>query len=361
VEVSFSVAATVRVLRFHDASRVNLRDDAKYLFYSPSAEATPFREWLLSTLFCEANLLPHSSLALEFDGRREGWYAIFAPSVHALAFMVSRPGVAGPLVIDLDVLDGNFVPGEGTIGTGTITLNLRNLTDAMLPIGVMFLGGDNDVHDAPSQFKMVPFLTGKQLLTCQTFRELFRSETLGAESGLEIKSLSILFTDLQASTAMYERIGDLRALELVRRHFEILRAVVIAERGAIVKTIGDAVMACFAEPDRAIAAALRMNGAIRALREYGEELVLKIGLHAGPCVAIHSNNQIDYFGRTVNIAARVQATADSGEVVCTESIWNHPGVADAVRGHGYSMQHDRVKLKGFADEFRVHRLRPTAA
>ncbi|TIR42838.1 MAG: adenylate/guanylate cyclase domain-containing protein, partial [Mesorhizobium sp.] len=100
-----------------------------------------------------------------------------------------------------------------------------------------------------------------------------------------------LFTDLRGSTELYERVGDLSAFDLVRVHFQVLHEIVASEAGAVVKTIGDAVMATFATPDRAIAAALRMRDAMRALNEKSgrEDLLLKIGVHAGPCIAVSMN------------------------------------------------------------------------
>jgi class 3 adenylate cyclase len=91
-------------------------------------------------------------------------------------------------------------------------------------------------------------------------------------------SLTFLFTDLKGSTELYARVGDLVAYELVRKHFHLLNAIVAAEGGAVVKTIGDAVMATFSTPDRAVAAALRMREAIgdvgNDIRQ--EDLLLKL-------------------------------------------------------------------------------------
>ena len=108
--------------------------------------------------------------------------------------------------------------------------------------------------------KRRPFLTAKRLLTNQTFRDLYRTDTLDVDQRLKITSLTFLFTDLRGSTALYERVGDLVAFDIVRAHFQVLNEIVAAEAGAVVKTIGDAVMATFPTPDRAIAAALRMRG-----------------------------------------------------------------------------------------------------
>ena len=100
----------------------------------------------------------------------------------------------------------------------------------------------------------------------------------------------------------------------MRAHFRVLNEIVAAEAGAVVKTIGDAVMATFPTPDRALAAALRMREAMRQLNEtHGrEDLLLKIGIHEGPCLAVTLNERQDYFGQTVNIASRVQGLAHRG-------------------------------------------------
>ena len=112
-----------------------------------------------------------------------------------------------------------------------------------------------------------PFLTAKRLLSNQTFRDLYRTDTLDVDQRLKITSLTFLFTDLSGSTELYERVGDLVAFDLVRAHFNVLNEIVAAEAGAVVKTIGDAVMATFPTPDRAVAAALRMRDAMRKLNE----------------------------------------------------------------------------------------------
>src|SRR5439155_20181736 len=110
------------------------------------------------------------------------------------------------------------------------------------------------------------------------------------------------------------RVGDLVAYDLVREHFRILHEIVAAESGAVVKTIGDAVMATFPTPDRAMAAALKMREALKDLKG---DLLLKIGIHEGPCLAVSLNDRQDYVGRTVNIAARVQGLATSRAIFAT--------------------------------------------
>lgn len=202
---------------------------------------------------------------LEFEARR-GWNDLFAPAVHALTYIVARDD--GPSEAHLELFDGQLLPDQVEMKAGPVRVSVRNNMDVKMPVCVGFLGDDNDTHPEPT-FRIERFLTGKRLLTNQTFRRLFKAETIEVGTGLQIKSLAVLFTDLQASTAMYERVGDLKALDIVRRHFTVLESVVAAQQGAVVKTIGDAVMAVFPEPDRAVAAAAEMIANVRQAAAHG--------------------------------------------------------------------------------------------
>ena len=173
------------------------------------------------------------------------------------------------------------------------------------------------LHDLLGNRK--PFLTAKRMLSNQTFRDVFKADNLNADQRLKITSLTFLFTDLKGSTALYERVGDLAAFDLVRAHFSALLEIIAAEKGAVVKTIGDAVMATFVRPEHALAAGLKMRAAMDRLNvERGSnDLVVKIGIHEGPCLAVMLNERQDYFGQTVNIAARVQSLSTSQEIHIT--------------------------------------------
>ena len=195
---------------------------------------------------------------------------------------------------------------------------------------------DDALHDLLGRRR--PFLTAKRLLSNQTFRDIYRTDTLDVDQRLKITSLTFLFTDLKGSTELYERVGDLVAFDLVRAHFRVLQEIVAAEGGAVVKTIGDAVMATFPTPDRAVAAALRMREAMRALNEAHEreDLLLKIGIHEGPCLAVTLNERQDYFGQTVNIASRVQGLAASPCILATGRWSGIPGPRGCSGGRGSS-------------------------
>jgi class 3 adenylate cyclase len=134
--------------------------------------------------------------------------------------------------------------------------------------------------------------------------------------------------------------------------------VVAAETGAVVKTIGDAVMATFTTPDRAVAAALRMReemARINAERR-NEDLLLKIGIHEGPCLAVTLNNNQDYFGHTVNMAARVQGLASSHAIFATKSVVEDTNSAKILKGSGLQPSMQRAALRGIADETTVYEI-----
>ena len=149
---------------------------------------------------------------------------------------------------------------------------------------------------------------------------------------------------------MYDRAGDLVAYRLVQDHFKELTATVKKHEGAIVKTMGDAIMASFSRPIDGMMAALEMLERLDALnsrwKELGYELGLKVGLNEGPALAVMTDDRLDYFGQSVNVAARVQGLASSGEIWITDSIWNHPSVAEMIQKSGMQTERKEAILKG---------------
>ena len=144
----------------------------------------------------------------------------------------------------------------------------------------------------------------------------------------------------------------------MRAHFRVLHEIVAAEAGAVVKTIGDAVMATFPTPDRAVAAALRMREAMRQLNEQraSEDLLLKIGIHEGPCLAVTLNERQDYFGQTVNIAARVQGLAVTRSIFATEQVVRNPGSSALLESSGVTPILQQHLLRGIAERLTVYEI-----
>jgi class 3 adenylate cyclase len=166
--------------------------------------------------------------------------------------------------------------------------------------------------------------TAADVTALQVFRDLFASEVIRPGEEISIGSVTLLFTDLRDSTRLYRRIGDASAFGRVREHFDILEKSIASEGGAIVKTMGDSVMATFRHPINALRA---IWNAQTKIAEYGEPMLwLKVGLHKGPCIVVNLNDRLDYFGSTVNIAARLPAFSQGGELVFTEEVNDDPEV-----------------------------------
>lgn len=172
---------------------------------------------------------------------------------------------------------------------------------------------------------------GSTIATFPDFLDLFAAEAPATGVELSIAHLALLFSDLTGSTALYERVGDARAFAIVQEHFRDMTDAVTEHRGAVVKTMGDAVMASFTSPVDAVKAAKRM---IERCRERHGELGLgaKLGVAAGPCLAVRANERLDFFGTTVNMAARLQAKADGGQIVITEELATHPDIGALLAG-----------------------------
>lgn len=137
-----------------------------------------------------------------------------------------------------------------------------------------------------------------------------------------------------------------------------MNEIVAAEGGAVVKTIGDAVMATFLTPDHAVAAALRMRDAMRKLNaSHGrDDQLLKIGIHEGPCLAVTLNERQDYFGQTVNLASRVQGLALTPSILATGSVVRYPQSAKLLEAGGLIPAARQHALRGAASKVAVYEI-----
>ncbi len=199
-------------------------------------------------------------------------------------------------------------------------------------------------------------LTAHRVVTFQTFRDLFAGDVLKPGDEVEIETVTLMFTDLKGSTAMYGRIGDVQAYKYVQEHFAFLSMAVRAHNGSIVKTIGDAVMAAFVDPRDAMRAAIDIQEHAAELRaKTGEDgLVIKLGFHTGPCNAVTLNDRLDYFGTTVNLASRLQEESGGGDIVFSTSVADDPAIAPLLGHFDYTTE--KVEVKGFDVPIVFHRL-----
>ncbi len=351
IEVAFTVSPSVRRLRFHDPLSLDFSRDWARVYFSPSNQLSDaLLEQATRAVLWSGNVGNQQSGEVTLD-LRKGGHGLVAPLQHVWTWIWAEEG-AGVRELDLDLLSGETVPNEAKVEPGRVTIRIRNRSGEATPVGLIAAVPKEEIIKGRT---FQPFLSGKRLITSQAFRELFRSQSIPASAGLEFKRMTVLFTDLKGSTQLYEQIGDVRAYALVREHFDLLREIIDRAGGAMVKTIGDAIMASFAEVEPAIAAAAAMRGDIARVGE--GQLQLKVGVHAGPCIAVELNEQLDYFGQTVNVAARVQGLAEGGEIVCTEDVWRSAGVPERVRMAGLRELRDRAFLKGVDGEVTVYRLR----
>ncbi|MEQ8345398.1 MAG: adenylate/guanylate cyclase domain-containing protein [Sneathiellaceae bacterium] len=177
-------------------------------------------------------------------------------------------------------------------------------------------------------------LTGDRVLGMPVFRELCPEQVIRPGDEVSIGRTCVLFADLKGSTALYARMGDAAAYGLVRDYFAFFAERLSAAGGVLVKTMGDAVMATFADPQAAVATALAIHRDAGAFgRDHGgDALVSKIGIHAGPCVAVNTADRMDFFGRTVNLAARLQAQSDGSDIVLSLELAEDPAVAALIAG-----------------------------
>jgi len=200
--------------------------------------------------------------------------------------------------------------------------------------------------------------TAHLVSTLPEFRRQFSGDLLRPGLSLRVARVALLFTDLTDSTALYHAVGDAKAFKVVQEHFEVLAAIIAEQRGTIVKTIGDAVMAAFVEERDALAAAFAMHRAFPAFRAGNSDAsrtFLKIGVYAGPCYVVTANGILDYFGQTVNVAARLQGASGPGEVVLDGRFADEAERAGWLANYSIS-EHFEARLKGLPHPVRVARI-----
>src|SRR5215207_1530839 len=348
VEVTFTVNPRVRRIAAHAPDELPPDEFYRQMFWSSGVDLPDDLQARIQDVTLDLIELPAGEKAFLSLQLPPGIVIIFDPVTHATQFIEAKGEPTHERQNLSMVIGRGLAPNEMlTLRPGSLRLSIENHTDRRVLPGLWVAGAALD--DLLGHRR--PFVTGKQLLTNQTFRDIFRTDTLNVDQRLKITSLTFLFTDLKGSTELYERVGDLVAFDLVRAHFRVLQEVVASEGGAVVKTIGDAVMATFPTPDRAVAAALRMRGAARGLDggRGREDLPLRIGIHEGPCLAVTLNDRQDYFGQTVNIAARVQGLAVPPAILATGPVVEHPRAGGVLEGAGLAPAGRRRSLRGIGD------------
>ncbi|MFO0611600.1 MAG: DUF5939 domain-containing protein [Polyangiaceae bacterium] len=272
-----------------------------------------------------------------------GAYRLFARGGHTASAEVSTDGPAqASLAIGAD---GELTPRRVSVCPGG-EITLEN-------------GASREVHVKLERIEWArKAATARAVTSLAAFRDQFAGDTLKPGLSLRVSRVAILFSDLVGSTQLYSDVGDGKAFRLVLDHFDLVGEIIARRRGTIVKTIGDAVMAVFADELDAATAGIEIALAFRAFREGSPErrrTDIKLGVYSGACYAVTANGILDYFGQTVNVAARLQAEAKSGEVVVEKRL------ADALRDRGAippgaSLTEYDAHLKGLEAPLRAARI-----
>jgi class 3 adenylate cyclase len=258
----------------------------------------------------------------------------------SISLFADEPGAPNA---DLRVTQYGWPPEEQRVSL-LPTLNLINATEA----------------DQTFQLERTSWgdqaATAADVTSLQVFRDLFAHEVIRPGEEISVGSVTLMFTDLRESTRLYRRIGDAPAFGRVREHFQVLEREIANEGGAIVKTMGDSVMAAFRDPIQALRAMWKAQAKIA---ERGEPMLwLKAGMHRGPCIVVNLNDRLDYFGSTVNIAARLPGFSQGGELIFSELIHDDPEVQEFL---AQNMKPDALSrftgvVKGFDEPFAMWRL-----
>jgi len=348
IEVSFAYSPPGSTLDLHS-------DFAAYQHYYTSS-SYPYRDqwrnYLELHTVADVSLQPGETATMALRVEAGQAYRLLCLDTHAGAALQVADDAATSAnsgAIALTLADSGFSQSQVSLPVGDAALELTNQTDQPVWCRMLRIVMDDIkaiLQAGPPQFGRR--LTGKHLLNNQAFRDCFALNELAPDLKLKLRSLTLLFTDLKGSTALYDREGDLAAYRLVQDHFAALKQVVRDHSGAMIKTMGDAVMAAFANGNYGTAAAIAMMTAMRELSggRGNHEVGLKVGLHAGPALAINAGQSLDYFGQTVNIAARVQGLADAGDICLTSALNDDDAVPALLAQAGYDGRAELARLKG---------------
>jgi class 3 adenylate cyclase len=383
IQVAFTIAAQVRDIQYHHPESLSIEDF--YLNHrlsrevlSPAPDIPTWRDVVLHVTRYLGYVQPGETVRVGIE-MGPGILRV-TDSRTCIQLSGSHESKPGESVIPIQLVDGRFHSDDPALQPRSEIrqtadrkpVSFRYALERQIPCGNLVITIQNQ-QDRPCalllynpgekptpMLSLRPGLSANRLLATQTFRDLFRSEVLAQDETLAIKDITILFTDLKGSTSLYDRIGDAKAYVLVRQHFEALRRVIQQRHGAIVKTIGDSVMAVFEDPVDATQAGLEMMTALREFnRTSPHELILTVGIHSGHSLAVTINDNCDYFGQSINIAARILGLADCNEIHISSDVYEASGVRE-VLGAQRIIPVD-VQMKGFADTFRVYKVAPSAA
>ena len=270
VEVTFALSKTIEEIEIPAVCKPPAALNPRYFLACPRGQCTSGVELL-----------------------EEGRYRYYCALTSSKGVLV----VSGEPTGDLQRVELTQLAGQGwsqshvSVRPGRVQIEVSNPD---LDFTGLILHADTLTQDlSPEQ--LPARLSGLELLHVPAYRRLFGDQALSARERVLVRAVTLLFTDLTSSTRLYEEFGDSVAYNRVREHFHLLSLCVEKSGGALVKTIGDAVMASFRSPAEALLAVTRIMEELHRLNEglsSEQQLYLKLGMHHGPALLVNLNRNL---------------------------------------------------------------------
>ncbi len=178
-------------------------------------------------------------------------------------------------------------------------------------------------------------LTASRAASLALFRQLFPDEVLSPGQLAAVSTVSLMAAGLDPARAdiLYQELGDCRAFNVLHELFQLLDEAVRNSGGAVVKTVGEGILAAFDGPASAVKLGLQLEGVLRK-SELTRSLRLRIGIHRGTALAANINDHLDYFGTTSRQVLKLCGQARDGELALSPSVAADPEVAAILKARG---------------------------
>jgi eukaryotic-like serine/threonine-protein kinase len=295
----------------------------------------------------QVRVAPGETIELEL-ALSEGAYRLRGPQLpYALDFQVRRAAAARRWELTL----GQGVPPKtpASLQAGRQILTLTNEHPVEVVVRVERTASRADA------------LTAVRASTLALFRELFPGDALSPGRLASVTSLTLLVTDLDPAGRLYEKFGDARAFDVLHGYLQAVGESVKREGGAVVKAVGEGILASFIHPAAAVRVGLTLAGRTVSGAEIG--LRPRVAVHRGPVMVATINDHLDYFGSTVSQASRLTQRVRDGEMALTNSVASDPEAAEILRSRGLLIEvlpeEDASSLAGFVHRIKVPAVFPS--
>ena len=224
IAITFTVSRSIRRIAYHDPETLSVEDYVLRYTSAPEGlipDGTPFARVKEMLTRAMVYLEPGKTVVMEVEAEPGALRGFSVDADTSFLFLIDPALSASGQTIAIRCDENSCQPDGIALSPGKVTLEITSSGKERVAFAVFQFPPN---VDRPPPLHFAPFLSGKRLLTTQTFRDLFRTEVIGANEGIGVKDIALLFTDLKGSTALYDRIGDLNAFALVQQHFERLQA-----------------------------------------------------------------------------------------------------------------------------------------